>query len=129
MTKAPCSIGVQYECAIGVRCASIAPRWYRTSPLPAFRGSKPLAIAPAHALRGSLKCSAPEAQEQVINCDPHYDWAALCCLRLRMDGSGGDAEAGQWKGRRFCQVPGGLGVAGDDPITGAGSGVRDREGS
>ena len=72
--------------------------------------------------------------EQAINRDPHYGWAALCCLRLCMDGSGRDAEADSGNGVGF--VPRALEVAGDDPSVvaliaarlpaGAGSGARDQ---
>jgi len=41
MPETPFSTGGQYECGAGLPSASIAPRWYLTFPLPAFRLARP----------------------------------------------------------------------------------------
>jgi TolB-like protein/class 3 adenylate cyclase len=76
-------------------------------------------------LRGCAKALSsairfPEAlllMEQAIERDPHYGpalaWAAVCCLRLVMDGWSKDANADRRKGTDFARRA--LEVAGDDP--------------
>jgi TolB-like protein/class 3 adenylate cyclase len=55
--------------------------------------------------------------EQAIARDPHYGpalaWAAVCCVRLCMDGRSEDLEADSRKGADFARRA--LQVAGDDP--------------
>src|SRR6516165_2618642 len=73
----------------------------------------------AHALVWSAR-QIPEALdllEQAIARDPHYGpalaWAAMCCYRLCVDGSGTDPDGDSRKGFDFAQRA--LEVAGDDP--------------
>jgi TolB-like protein len=55
--------------------------------------------------------------EQAIERDPHYGpalaWAAVCCVRLCMDGRSEDREADSLKGADFARRS--LGAATDDP--------------
>src|SRR5215468_1416877 len=74
----------------------------------------------AHAMISSSARQIPEALgllEQAIARDPHYGpalaWAAQCCYRLCVDGSGADPEGDSRKGFDFAQRA--LEVAGDDP--------------
>jgi adenylate cyclase len=76
-------------------------------------------------LRGCAKALSsavrfPDAlllMEQAIERDPHYGpalaWAAVCCLRLVMDGWSKDPDADRRKGTDFARLA--LEVAGDDP--------------
>jgi TolB-like protein/predicted ATPase/class 3 adenylate cyclase len=73
----------------------------------------------AHAMVWSAR-QIPEALgllEQAIARDPHYGpalaWAAMCCYRLCVDGSGTDPDGDSRKGVDFAQRA--LEVAGDDP--------------
>src|SRR5208283_5235932 len=74
----------------------------------------------AHAMIWSSARRIPEALgllEQAIARDPCYGpalaWAAMCCYRLCVDGSGTDPESDSCKGIDFGQRA--LEVAGDDP--------------
>src|SRR6516164_564088 len=73
----------------------------------------------AHAMVWSAR-QIPEALdllEHAIARDPHYGpalaWAAMCCYRLCVDGSGTDPDGDSRKGFDFAQRA--LEVAGDDP--------------
>src|SRR5215469_805816 len=74
----------------------------------------------AHALVRSSAREIPEALgllEQAVARDPRYGpalaWAAMCCYRLVMDGSGTDPEEDRRKGIDFARRA--LKIAGDDP--------------
>jgi adenylate cyclase len=74
----------------------------------------------AYAMYMSSAGQIPEAfrlLEQAITRDPRYGpalaWAAVCCLRLIMDGRSEDPEADLRKGADFARRA--LEVAGDDP--------------
>jgi TolB-like protein/class 3 adenylate cyclase len=74
----------------------------------------------AHAMVWSSARQIPEALgllEQAIARDPHYGpalaWAAMCCYRLCVDGSGTDPEEDSRKGIDFAQRA--LKIAGNDP--------------
>ncbi len=76
----------------------------------------------AHAMILSSGTQIPAALrllEQAIERDPRYGpalaWAAVCCMRLRADGSSKDPEADRRKGADFARRA--LQVAGDDPGT------------
>src|SRR5271163_945842 len=74
----------------------------------------------AHAMVWSSARQIPEALallERAIARDPHYGpalaWAAMCCYRLRVDGSGTDPDGDSRKGFDFAQRA--LKVASNDP--------------
>lgn len=74
----------------------------------------------AHAMVWSSARQIPEALallERAIARDPHYGpalaWAAMCCYRLCVDGSGTDPDGDSRKGFDFAQRA--LKIAGNDP--------------
>jgi TolB-like protein/class 3 adenylate cyclase/tetratricopeptide (TPR) repeat protein len=74
---------------------------------------------------GKLIPEALRVLEQAIERDPHYGpalaWAAVCCVRLCLDGTSGDPETDARKGTDFARRA--LQVAGDEPGTMANAAV------